>query len=144
MSPSLVGSRRAANRPNASSKACLYFACSDHRIRNNCLGECHNEHTRNWKESHVLRKRAVLHAMAPLSSNTVRSEPFPVQTSAKWPPGKSPAISALRVSHAGHESYFSRRTTREPFAPLPYCQRSLKPSMIDGNLILLLSFAVLV
>lgn len=69
----------------------------------------------------MLRKRAVLHAMAPLSSNTVRSEPFPVQMSAKWPPGKSPAISALRVSHAGHESYFSRRTIREPFAPLPYC-----------------------
>jgi len=96
-----VSSRKQTGRKeaNESSKTRLYFAGSGHRIRKNCLGECHNEYTRNREDGHLLRERT--NAIAPLSSNTVRSESFPLQTSAKSPLGKSPAISALRASHAG-------------------------------------------
>jgi hypothetical protein len=53
------GRQTGRKEANESSKTCLYFACSGYRIRNNCLGECHNEHTRNWKESRVSFKRAI-------------------------------------------------------------------------------------
>jgi hypothetical protein len=82
MSTVSCGKQTGRKEAKASSKPCLYFACSDHRIRNNCLGECHNEHTRNWKESHVLRKPAISRDCL-VQSNIVRSESFPLQTSAR-------------------------------------------------------------
>jgi len=46
------------------------------------LGACHNEHTRNWNESHVLFKRAISRD-GPLSSNPVGSESFALQAFAE-------------------------------------------------------------
>ena len=114
------GKQTGRKEAKESSKTCLYFACSGHRTRNNCLGECHNEYMRNSKESHVLRQRAIsrdcLSLIEHCEVGVVCAADVGEMTSRE-----SPAISALRVSHAGHESYFSRRTIREPFGPLPYC-----------------------